>query len=121
MAKNSRRKGAEGERELAGILRDVYGYKDAKRGQQYCGVAGNADVIDALPGIHIECKRVERLQLYDAMTQAKRDARPGELPAVFHRKNHSEWLVTLSIDDFMNLYREWNAGHELQERTGEDA
>lgn len=103
---NSREKGAKGERELAGILRD-YGYSNAKRGQQFCGINGNADVIDALPHIHIECKRVERLNLYDAIEQAKRDARQDEHPAVFHRKNRSEWLVTMRLDDFMQIYREY--------------
>lgn len=111
---NSRRKGADGERELARILRNDYGFKDAKRGQQYCGINGNADVVDALPGIHIECKRVERLNLYEAMAQAKRDAREDELPAVFHRKNHADWLVVMPLDDWMNLYREWHSGHELE-------
>ena len=60
---NSRQKGVRGERELAGILRD-YGF-DSRRGQQYCGLNGDADVI-GLPGIHIECKRVERLNIYEA-------------------------------------------------------
>ncbi len=98
---NSRRKGAAGERELANKLKD-YGYK-CRRGQQYCGANGDADVV-GLPGIHIECKRVEHLNLYDAMSQAARDANEGEKPAVFHRKNNCEWLVTLRLDDFMKLY-----------------
>lgn len=98
---NSRRKGAAGERELANKLKD-YGYK-SRRGQQYCGVNGDADVV-GLPGIHIECKRVEKLNLYDAIAQSVRDAREGEIPAVFHRKNNCEWLVTLRMDDFMKLY-----------------
>ncbi len=50
---------------------------DCRRGQQYCGCSGAADVV-GLPGIHIECKRVERLNLHDAMDQAVRDA--GALP-----------------------------------------
>ena len=98
---NSRNKGAAGERELASKLRD-YGY-EARRGQQYCGLNGDADVI-GLPGIHIECKRVEKLNLYDAMSQAVHDAKEEEKPAVFHRKNNHEWLVTLRFDDFMKLY-----------------
>lgn len=61
---NSRNKGAAGERELAGKLRD-YGY-DARRGQQYSGANGDADVV-GLPGIHIEVKRVERLNIDEAM------------------------------------------------------
>lgn len=98
---NSRNKGAAGERELAGRLRE-YGYR-CRRGQQYSGANGDADVV-GLPGVHIECKRVEKLNLYEAMTQAVRDAKDGETPAVFHRKNNKEWLVTLKLDDFMNLY-----------------
>lgn len=99
--KNSRQKGAQGERELAAKLRE-YGYK-ARRGQQYCGANGDADVV-GLPGIHIECKRVEKLNLYDAVAQAVGDAGNGEMPAVFHRKNNCEWLVSLRLDDFMKLY-----------------
>ena len=98
---NSRSKGAKGERELARVLRQ-YGY-DCRRGQQYSGSNGDADVV-GLPGVHIECKRVERLNIHDAMDQAKRDSRDGEIPTVFHRKNNCEWLVTLQIDEFMKLY-----------------
>jgi hypothetical protein len=100
---NSRQKGAAGERELAKVLRS-HGY-ETRRGQQYCGSNGDADVV-GLPGVHIECKRVERLNLEDAMAQSRADARPGEIPVVMHRKNNCKWLVTLSIDDFMTLYKE---------------
>ena len=98
---NSKAKGSAGERELARKLRE-YGY-DCRRGQQYSGANGDADVV-GLPRIHIECKRVERLNLYDAMAQAKHDARTGELPAVFHRRNNCKWLVTMELDDWMSLY-----------------
>ena len=67
---NSRRKGAQGERELAKKLRE-YGF-DCRRGQQYSGIGGE-DVV-GLDGIHIEVKRVERLNIYDAVDQAKRDS-----------------------------------------------
>lgn len=101
---NSRQKGARGERELAGILKS-YGY-DTRRGQQYSGANGDADVV-GLPGIHIECKRVEHLNLYDAMSQSSRDARAGETPLVMHRKNNCEWLVTMRLEDWIEMYREW--------------
>lgn len=104
---NSRNKGAKGERELARVLKQ-YGY-DCRRGQQYCGANGDADVV-GLPGIHIECKRVERLNIQDAVDQAKRDRKDSEIPAVFQRKNNCEWLVTLPLDQFMDIYREWEAG-----------
>lgn len=98
---NSRNKGAAGERELAAKLRE-YGYK-CRRGQQYSGANGDADVV-GLPGVHIECKRVEKLNLYDAMAQAVEDASGDETPAVFHRKNNRDWLVTLRLDDYMKMY-----------------
>lgn len=104
---NSRNKGARGERELARKLRE-YGY-GCRRGQQYCGANGDADVV-GLDGIHIECKRVERLDLYGAMAQAKKDAKLIEVPVVMHRKNNCEWLVTMSLEDWIELYREWEAG-----------
>lgn len=100
---NSRQKGVRGERELAGKLRE-YGF-DTRRGQQYSGANGDADVV-GLPGVHIECKRVERLNIEDAMAQSKRDARSGEIPVVMHRKNNSEWLVTLPLPLFMDMYAE---------------
>ena len=101
MAINSREKGKRSERELAKLLTDA-GY-DCRRGCQYDG-RGAADVI-GLPGIHIECKRVEKLNLFEAIKQAIRDARKGELPAVFHRKNRTPWLVTMVFDDWLELYK----------------
>ena len=101
---NSKQKGARGERELSSKLKE-YGY-NTRRGQQYCGANGDADVI-GLAGIHIECKRVEKLNIYDAISQAKADARKGEVPTVFHRKDRCEWLVTMTFDDWMKLYKEY--------------
>lgn len=101
---NSRNKGKVGERELANKLR-TFGY-DTRRGQQYCGISGDADVI-GLPGIHIECKRVEKLNIDNAMEQSVNDAKYGEMPAVFHRKNGKQWLVTMSLLDWMDLYKAW--------------
>ena len=104
---NSKQKGARGERELAGILRE-HGY-DCRRGQQYCGANGDADVI-GLPGIHIESKRVERLNLSDAMSQAIADCKEN-IPTVWHRKNNEQWLVTMRAEDWLSLYKEWEV-HE---------
>lgn len=95
---NSRSKGKRGELELAKELRK-YGF-DTRRGQQYCGANGDADVV-GLPGMHIECKRVERLNVENAMRQAEADAKKGEIPVVMHRANREEWKVTMRLDDFM--------------------
>jgi Holliday junction resolvase len=99
---NSRQKGARGERELAELLR-AYGY-EARRGQQYSGANGDADVV-GIDGFHIECKRVEQLNIYKAMEQSERDAREGEIPIVCHRKDRKGWLVTIRFDDFMGVIK----------------
>lgn len=110
MAINSNRKGKAGELELSHILRD-HGY-DTRRGQQYCGADGSADVI-GLPYMHIECKRVEKLNLDAAMAQARIEAKESEKPVVMHRKNYEDWKVTMALADWIELYREWSAGKEL--------
>jgi Holliday junction resolvase len=114
MAVNSKAKGARFERQLASKLRD-YGYQ-ARRTAQYCGNTGDASDVVGLPGLHIEAKHQERMSLYEWMAQAKRDAEgTGRLPAVFHKKNNAEILVTMTLDDWINLYREWEAGFYLKE------
>lgn len=101
---NSKQKGARGERDLAKKLRE-HGY-ECRRGQQFCGANGDADVV-GLKGIHIECKFTQKLNLTDAMSQSKRDAKDGLIPTVMHKKNYDEWLVTMRLDDFMEMYKEW--------------
>ena len=108
MAVNSRAKGVRGELELRNIFRE-HGY-DARRGQQYCGASGDADVV-GLPGIHVESKWVERLNLRDAMAQSIHDARDGEIPTVMHKKNHCGGLVILWVEDVIDIYREREANH----------
>lgn len=114
MAVNGKRKGKAGELELSRKLKE-YGY-NVRRSVQYNGKAeeGEADLL-GLPGLHIECKRVERLNIQEAMEQARRDsAETGRIPAVFHRKNHCEWLVTMRLEDFMPMYAEFEAAQALK-------
>lgn len=99
----AQRKGKEGELELTGILRN-YGF-DVRRGasRNY----GTEPDISGLPGIHIEVKRQEKLNLSAALEQSKRDAqrfRDG-LPIVAHRGNGQEWRVTMFFKDWIRIYR----------------
>lgn len=113
---NSKRKGATFERTLARKFRE-YGYDEARRTAQYCGNTGDASDVVGLPGIHVEAKAQEKMYLYDWMAQAKRDAKAGggkNLPAVFHKKNNCDILVTMTLEDWINLYREWEAGQALE-------
>ena len=106
---NSRTKGKRGELEAAHMLRE-YGY-DARRSQQYAGINNDADVV-GLPGIHIEVKRAEKLNVDDALEQAIRDKREDEIPIVLHRKNRTPWKVTMPFDYLMLLYKAWEKKNE---------
>lgn len=103
MGRASRDKGKRGELEIAHILQE-YGYP-ARRSVQYNGWQGEADVI-GLEGIHIEVKRVERLNIEEAMAQSRRDAKNDEIPVVFHRRNNRGWLATLPLVDFIKIYKQ---------------
>ena len=113
MSINSKAKGAKGERELAKILKE-YGY-DCRRGQQYNGLEGE-DVV-GLDYIHIECKRVQALNLDEAMEQAKRDSTIKQMPAVFHRKNNKKWKVTMELETWIKLYNEYYSSMKIKEEN----
>ena len=113
MAVNSKQKGARFERLLASKFQEL-GY-EARRTAQYCGNTGEAADVIGLPGLHIEAKHQETMRLYDWMAQAKRDAKGKSLPAVFHKKNNAPILVTMEMEDFMEIYKEWEAGQNKKE------
>lgn len=100
--KASQRKGADGERELAAVLRE-YGY-EVKRGGSMS--FGEVPDLVGLPGVHIEVKRCEQVRLSEWMQQAERDSQHFKdgLPAVFHRRSREVWRVTMNLADFMQLY-----------------
>lgn len=101
--KASQRKGAAGERELAAILRER-GY-DCQRGGSL--TFGEIPDVVGLPGIHMEVKRVEKLNVVEAMEQAIRDSQRMQdgVPALFHRRNRKPWLVTMRLEEWLSLYQ----------------
>ena len=105
---NSKAKGKNGELEFCRLCH-AEGYNDVHRTAQSRGNTGQAGDVEGLPGIHVEVKRNERLNILEAMEQSVRDCEAsgkGETPIVAHRKNNSPWLITMRAKDFFNLYRE---------------
>ena len=100
----SKNKGANAERELANLLRDIWGY-DVHRGKTFYG---ESDLV-GLKGIHPEVKRVEKLNIHKAMEQATTEAEKREdgLPTVFFRRDRGEWLVCMKLPDWIDLYGAW--------------
>ena len=107
MAKiNSRMKGKRGELAACSAWREE-GWA-ARRSQQFCGAGGeSADIlVEDLPAnLHIEVKCVEKLNLQQAMDQARRDASPGSTPIVMHKRSRMPFQVTLLFEDFCALLR----------------
>jgi Holliday junction resolvase len=102
---NSNTKGKAGERELANLFKD-YGFKQARRSQQYAGINNDADLA-GVPMLHVEVKRVERLNIDKAVEQMQQDKRDDELGIVAHRKNGKPWKVTMTFDEFMEIYKRY--------------
>lgn len=117
MSVNSKQKGARYEREVALLLRK-HGY-EARRSVQYSGrVEESADVV-GLPYMHIECKHYKNRAFdYEWLDQARRDAK-DTIPIVIHRTDNHRNLVTMDFDDWMQIYREYEASMDLVEREGD--
>lgn len=106
----SKAKGARFELEIAHYFRD-HGYPDAHRTAQHCGKTGDAGDVEGVEGLHIECKHVEKLNLYNAYHQAVRDnnaKNAGDIPVVVHKKNRETTLISLSLDDFLKIFSTYN-------------
>lgn len=113
----SRQKGARFELEVAHYLQ-AHGYSDAHRTAQHCGKTGDAGDVEGVGGLHVECKHVEKLNLYNAYHQAVRDSDAngnGNIPVVIHKRNREETLVTLSLDNFIQIYSASRNGGERGE------
>jgi hypothetical protein len=107
--KGRRNKGLGGEREARDYLKEQ-GFPEATRGlgQSRGGGKEQADCVQ-VGDLHVEVKRVEKLNIHAALAQAERDAREatlGRIPIVLHRRNKDGWKVTLLADDFFSIYRD---------------
>lgn len=104
---NIKRKGTTGEQEVVSIL-TAAGIRAYRNDQTFVGGKDNPDVYAEIfdTDLHIECKRVEKLNLLEAVKQAVIDANGKAFPVVFHRKNRSPWLVTCRLSDLIELIQE---------------
>lgn len=103
IGKASKARGKRAELDLVHQLQKKFGFSEARRTAQYCGKAGTSDVVGIL-GVHCECKAVERLNIWKALSQSERDSK-GDIPAVFFKRNRSGWYVAVPLKDFVRLYK----------------
>ncbi|TWT51822.1 hypothetical protein KOR42_32950 [Thalassoglobus neptunius] len=110
---NSCEKGKRGERELSKELNRILPCLSMRRGQQYNGIEGE-DVV-GWPGVHVECKRVEKLNLEKALKQSADDATIEDVPIVCHRKNRGSWIVSTYLDYLPELAKRVSEASEEEE------
>ena len=106
--KASREKGKRFERWVANYFCE-HGVS-ARRTAQYCGKTGQAGDVEGVPGVHVECKAVEKLNLEQAYQQSVRDAEAvgnGEVPIVIHKRFRRQPMVTLALSDWIYMYLAW--------------
>lgn len=103
MGRTSQRKGRNGEIEICKIFQ-THGI-NAQPGQAV-SFGSTPDVVN-IPHIHPEIKRVERLNVPEAMAQAVRDSEKFQdgTPVLFHRRNRQEWLCTMRLRDWIIFYQ----------------
>ena len=101
--RKSQKKGRAGELELVKVLNE-YGIPAEPGLPRSYGLT--PDVV-GVSDIHCEVKRDEHLNVFTAMSQAVADSEKfaDGKPTVFHRKNRTEWLVTMRLCDWVILYK----------------
>lgn len=100
MGRAQREKGKRGERMLAAELTRLFGVQ-CRRRQQYNGTDGSDDVV-FLPGVHVESKFVEKLNVREAVRTAVENC-GDDIPIVCHKTSRDEWLVTTRLDSLPEL------------------
>lgn len=103
---NSKAKGARIEREAAEAVASALGV-EARRSQQYCGAAGDADITTSLAGVSFEVKARKSIGALRFMDQARADAAAKKsLPIVLMRENgDTAFYALMRLDDLTAIAR----------------
>lgn len=103
---NGKAKGARIEREAAQAVTSALGV-EARRSQQYCGAAGDADITTSLPCVHLEVKARKSIGALRFMDQARDDAAKAKaLPVVLMRENgDTAFYALLRLEDLPEIAR----------------
>lgn len=97
----SKRKGERGEREVVELAK-AHGFTHARRNFG-SGSQGGGD-LTGIPGLCLEVKRQERIQLQAWWRQAMDAAAPGEAPALAIRWSGGPALGVIELDELFALW-----------------
>lgn len=95
MSASERRKGLEGEREVAAIYRAA--------GFEWRGLEATGDALALGFGRahHVEVKRQETARIWTWQAQALAEAPPETVPVIAYRRSHAPWWITTPLDDWL--------------------
>lgn len=110
MGASQRRKGAAGERELAGILSEQLG-RVVKRNIAQARDGGDDITIGRF---RVEAKRRKGIAVHDWVDQCVRACGPADVPLVACRADGRDWLVVMRLQDALPLIRGELAVDEVQ-------
>ena len=112
--RGAKQKGREAEKEFASILNAYIPAARAKRMPLSGAVKGFDGDIHTKLDLLIEVKRQERFNIWQSWAQLTRagEGLYSKLKILAFRKNNHEWLLTMSLKDFLELYSHYL---ELQE------
>ena len=106
----SRRKGRRFEQELVHLFRGAMPGANVRRGLQS---RGGEEVPDLdCPVFWIEAKRGRKPNVRAALKQAEETAPKGRIPLAVIRDDRAESFVVASLEDFLELVREWWEGRK---------
>jgi hypothetical protein len=113
--RNSRRKGAAFEREVARLLGEATPGAECRRGIQGQGRGFGGEVVADVqhPVLWVECKTGAQPNMRRALEQAQGAAPPGRWPigVVKYERGGpgatSPVIVAMALDDFLDLLGEW--------------
>lgn len=103
MSATERRKGKTGELEAIKVIQ-AHGWPRAHRTSDGRTQAGRCDVGSGPQGVALEIKRVERLNVPQALRRLAEDAGP-DIPILVHRPSRSPWMATLELTELLPLLR----------------
>jgi Holliday junction resolvase len=112
-------KGRNAELNFAQLLRD-YGIDKNARRQPLSGATFMKGDINTGCGYCVEVKNQEKLNIWDALKQAEKQAGMEQQPFLLaFKRNHTNFYVAMSVYDWIDLYKRAEEPNSISEPTRE--
>ena len=114
MSAYQRTKGANGERELVNLLKQMLPEYEWQRlaplqtsNKKVPDVGGTHKETNKDFPFHIEVKK-GKATIQSALKQARENCASNKTPLAITRRDHAEWIVSMSLETFVELVKEKN-------------